>query len=169
VSFGALAGGFAVAALLLALVVMHAGLAPAMGGHSTMTAGGGGTSAVAVPGHFPAAEAVSATNLAMARPADGNPSTGRSPLVSVAAVVVVAAPGEAGTGGGMPGHVGGVMCLAVLTLVALSLAVSFLRRVGRWPVGWDGGLVSPGARADWAADRPPWPSAALARLCVLRT
>jgi len=74
VSFGALAGGFAVAALLLALVVMHAGLAPAMGGHSTMTAGGGGTSAVAVPGHFPAAEAVSATNLAMARPADGNPS-----------------------------------------------------------------------------------------------
>jgi hypothetical protein len=166
VSLGALASGLAVAALLFALVVMHAGLAPAMNGHSTMTAGGSGPSAVSMSDHSSAAAAAAVTNPATARSAEKNPSTGLAP---VAAMVAAAAPGSAGAGGGMPGHAGGVMCLAVLTLVALSLDAPFLLRVGRSPACWDGGPVSPGARANWAADRPPWPSAALARLCVLRT
>ncbi|MDT3442869.1 hypothetical protein [Pseudofrankia sp. BMG5.37] len=163
-SLGALASGLAVAALLLALVVMHAGLAPAMAGHSAMTAGGGGVSAVTMPGHLSIDEAASMTGAAMARPADGNLATG----LAASAMAAAAAPGETGAGG-MPGHVGGVMCLAVLTLVALSLAVPFLRRIGRGPAGQVGGLMSPGMRAGWAADRPPRPAAALARLCVLRT
>jgi hypothetical protein len=162
-SMGALARGLAVAALLCALIVMHAGLAPAMAGHAAMATASGAMPAVTMPDHAWVDEMASTAGAAT-WPAGGNLAPG--PAVSVMASSV--APGTAGAGG-MPGHVGGVMCLAVLTMVALSLVVPLLRRFVRRLAGPPGGVVAPGMRAGRAADRPPEPSAALARLCVLRT
>ncbi len=160
--FGALASGLAVAALLLGLVVMHAGLAPAMPDEPGMTAGAG-ASAMSMRGAAPDDSAASMADGATVRPVGEHPVEATAGSVLAAAAV----PGSAGAGG-MLGHAGGMMCLAVLTLFALSLVLS-LRRGGRWVAAQPADLPAPARSTSWAAQRPPPSSAALARLGVLRT
>jgi len=167
VSLGALASGLVGAALLLGLVVMHAGLAPTALPAMTM---GPQRADMSVAGHgswmSDGQSAEQRTSMAGGEMA-GFASVG---VVMFAAVpeLVSAMPGGADAGG-MPGHAGGLMCLAVLTMVALSVVLPLLGAAGRWMAMRAGGLPPPVVRAGWVAERPPEPSAALARLCVLRT